>query len=725
MATKKKKPRGSLERYDAKRDFARTPEPRGKRPMHARTHRYVLHRHDASHLHWDLRLEAEGVLRSFAIPKGVAWDPKVKRLAVRTEDHPIEYLTFEGEIPRGEYGAGTMRVEDSGTYESVEGYDPVQGLESGEIKLRLFGRKLRGEWHLVRMRPRPGENNESWLLFKAKDAYAKTSPFARGCDFSDAVPAALPRALHFAEPGTREVARSDLASLDDHYGFEPDFEVAFGGQRCWLEVDEGRVRFRGPRAREHTRRLEDDLASIASEARGIAAACVILDGVLVAESEGQPVPGDGDAFAFYATDVVYYEDWDVRPLALRERKRVLGALLTGSRSLHAVLPVERDGDGLASVLTSQEHTTMLAKELDAPYRSGKHDAWLRVRLDRKAQSNVRERKAGAKSTTKGGATKGRARASSPARESKTKRGSKSIESEHHTVRITNRDKVWFPHDGYTKGDVLDYYARVAPLLVPFLRDRPMTLRRFPDGIESEGFFQKNLPEHAPDWLDRLPIESRGSGRTIDYLVIDSAEALTFAVQEGGFELHPWLSRRGSLDEPDFALIDLDPKTAPFRDVVEIARFAHELLERASLKALLKTSGQSGLHILVPLARGYDYDVARGFAEGIARMIVQRLPKIATIERDQRRRSGRVYIDYLQNRRGQTVVAPFSVRPRPGAPVSTPLDWDELDDDLDPRDFTIRSVPAQIEKRAALMRVLEKGSKALDAALDRLVRWLES
>lgn len=722
MATKKKTPRGSLERYDAKRDFKRTPEPRGKRPMRARTHRFVLHRHDASHLHWDLRLEAEGVLRSFAIPKGVAWDPKVKRLAVRTEDHPIEYLTFEGEIPRGEYGAGTMRVEDSGTYESVEGYDPVQGLESGEIKLRLFGRKLRGEWHLVRMRPKPGESNESWLLFKAKDVYANTSPFARGCDFSAAVPAALPRALHFAEPGTREVASSDVASLDDRFGFEPDFEVAFGGQRCWLELDEGRVRFRGPRAREHTHRLERDLASIASEARGIAAARVILDGVLVAENEGQPVPGDGDAFAFYATDVVYYEDWDVRPLALRERKRVLGALLTASRSLHAVLPVERDGDGLASVLASQGHTTMLAKELDAPYRSGQHDAWLRVPLDRKEQSKARDRKAGAKSAAKkDGATKRAARRSKSLDDSSPKsRSKKAI-----TVRITNRDKVWFPHDGYTKGDVLDYYARVAPVLVPFLRDRPMTLRRFPDGIESEGFFQKNLPDHAPDWLDRLPIESRGSGRTIEYLVIDSAEALTFAIQEGGFELHPWLSRRGSLDEPDFALIDLDPKTAPFCDVVEIARFAHELLERASLKALLKTSGQSGLHILVPIAHGYDYDVARGFAEGIARMIVQRLPKIATIERDQRRRSGRVYIDYLQNRRGQTVVAPFSVRPRPGAPVSTPLAWDELDGRLDPRDFTIRSVPAQLETRAALMRVLEKGTKALDAALDRLVRWLGS
>ena len=694
MAAKKHSGRGSLGAYDLKRDFALSPEPRGASPRASTEQRFVLHRHEASHLHWDLRLEEGGVLRSFAIPKGVAWDPTVKRLAVRTEDHPIEYLDFEAVIPPGAYGAGRMSIEDRGRYTALPGHDVARGLEKGELKLVFFGRRLRGEWHLVRMKAKPGEASEQWLLFKAKDVYALASPFARGCDFSRAPSADLPARLRFAEAREHEVVDGDA-----RWGFEVDFETAFDGRRVFFERSASTLRFRGSsQAAALTKRLDADLSSLAQEALGVAAERFVVDAVLVATQDGEPVRSGGDGHALYASDIVYYEDWDLRPLPLRERKRVLEALLADGRHFLHVLPVEADGQGLATALAVRGHTTMLAKDLDSSYGDAARGAWRRVAIAQMAErSEAPETRRDAPATRR-------------------------------ALRITKRDKVWFPHDGVTKGDVLDYYARIANVLVPFLRDRPLTLQRFPDGIEAEGFFQKNLPDHAPAWLDRVRIEGRTSGRAIDYLVIDSQDALLFAVQEGGFELHPWLSRRGSLDEPDFVLIDLDPKTAPFEDVVTIAGLVREILDEAALHAILKTSGQSGLHILVPLAPGYGYDIARRFAEGIARIVVQRLPRIATIERDPKRRAGRVYIDYLQNRRGQTVVAPFSLRPRPGAMVSTPLAWDEVGPDLDPRDFTLRSVVRELERRAALLAGLPgltpttPGQK-LEAALDRLLHWL--
>lgn len=685
----KKKRKDDLKAYAQKRDFGRTPEPAGKRVERAASTggqdarlQFVLHRHDASHLHWDLRLEAEGVLRSFAVPKGLAWNPEVKRLAVRTEDHPIEYTTFAGEIPAGEYGAGTMRIEDRGLYAARPGYDLVEGLARGELKLEFYGRRMRGEWHLVRTSGRAPsargpDDKEHWLLFKTRDLYAGSNPFSRGCDFSAAIESALPKQLRLAETQDEPQPFTDEDWL---------FEAEFPGVRVALEKDGERLRFRGSReARALDARLATDLAGLARQAGAFGGRRVILDGVLVATRDGVPVADDGDAFVYCAHDCLYYEDWDLRKLPLRERKRVVDALVAESSGFQSVEPIVGEGEALARVLAAQGYPAMIAKRADSIYAAGRAANWRQIPVV--AQS---------------------------VRSASATRAKHSCE-----LRITNRDKVWFPHDGITKGDVLDWYELVGPHLLPFLKGRPLHLQRFPDGIEAEGFYQKNLPAHAPQWLDTVSIESVGSGREIRYLVADSAAALKWCVQEGGFEFHPWLSRVGSLDEADFSLIDLDPKAAPFSDVVAIARFLGDLLHDIGLRPSLKTSGQSGLHILVPLATGYGYDLARGFAEGIAKIVVHRMPRIATIERDPRRRAGKVYVDFLQNRRAQTVVPPFCVRPRAGAPVSTPLTWDELTAELDPRLFTIRTLPHELAHRVALARPILEDRQELAPALEAM------
>jgi len=264
------------------------------------------------------------------------------------------------------------------------------------------------------------------------------------------------------------------------------------------------------------------------------------------------------------------------------------------------------------------------------------------------------------------------------------------------VRLTNLDKVFWPEDGITKGDLIGYYETVAPLVLPYLDDRPVVLTRYPDGIHGKSFFQKDAPEFAPSWLRTARIWSEQPRRQIDYIVIDSVDALRFVANLGTIPLHVWASRVRSLERPDWLVLDLDPKGAPFTDVVKVALATREVLDRLELPSHVKTSGATGLHILLPLGARYSDDQVRSFAQLLATLVVQAVPRIATVARPLRARGGKVYVDWGQNGRGQTIVAPFSVRPLPGAPVSCPLRWDEVTPALDPRRFTIRTVPERFE-----------------------------
>jgi bifunctional non-homologous end joining protein LigD len=264
------------------------------------------------------------------------------------------------------------------------------------------------------------------------------------------------------------------------------------------------------------------------------------------------------------------------------------------------------------------------------------------------------------------------------------------------VTITNPTKVFWPQEQYTKSDLVADYERVAPWLVPYLRDRPLVLARYPDGITGKAFFQKDAPEWAPAWIRRERIHARGVDRDIDYFVVDDAEVLRYVANTGTIPLHLWASRVGTIERPDWLVLDLDPKGAPFTDVVKVALALRGVLERLELTGYVKTSGATGLHILLPLGARYTYEETRTFARLLATLTVEAVPAIATIARMLHTRGGKVYVDYGQNGPGQTIVAPLSVRPLPGAPVSTPLRWPEVSARLDPRRFTIRTVPARLD-----------------------------
>ena len=262
------------------------------------------------------------------------------------------------------------------------------------------------------------------------------------------------------------------------------------------------------------------------------------------------------------------------------------------------------------------------------------------------------------------------------------------------MEITRPEKIFWPESGFTKGDLVAYYEAIAPLMLPYLKDRPLVLVRYPDGIAGKSFFQKDTPNFVPDWVRTVRIRSTTPPRDIDYVVADDLDTLRYLANLGTIPIHLWASRAGSLERPDWAVLDLDPKGAPFTHVVRIAQTLRHILDEVGVPSYVKTSGKTGLHVLVALGARYSYEEARGFAEIVATMAVGREPKIATVARPLRERGGKVYVDFGQNGPGQTIVAPFSVRPLPGAPVACPLTWDEVTAKLEPKRFTMKTVPAR-------------------------------
>jgi bifunctional non-homologous end joining protein LigD len=654
----------SIEQYREKRDFDRTREPAPADPSARQGPPvFVVHRHDARRLHYDLRLEMEGVLRSWAVPKGFSYDPSEKHLAVRTEDHPIEYEHFDGIIPKGEYGAGSMTIWDHGTFEAVVEPDPVKAVQKGELKILLFGRRLRGEWHMVKTKG--GENH--WLLFKSKDRYAGVArDSALGIDLSAAPRVEMPRRVTTVRATGARAPFSDPRWL---------FEAQFDGRRALAEKKGEAVRVRG---------LDTALPELERDLGTLGAGNALLDGVLVAQDEaGRPSPellesrlsgADEGPVHFYAFDLLYFDDFDLRPLPLIDRKAALRSVLANTPALLFMDHVMGEGVGLAEAVAAAGLHSLVAKPVDAAY--DKDAGWTRVPVDAPAEEAAPDVATGlARSTKK------RARS---------------------RVKLTNLGKVFWPAEGYTKGDLVGWYEGVADLILPYLHERPVHMNRFPDGIEGKSFYQRRAKEDTPDWAETALIDD-GEGEEEPYLICNERDTLLWLANQGSIDLHPWMSRRATPDSPDYAIIDLDPKQAPFTDVVRIAREVGKLLRGIGMRPLLKTSGKTGLHVCIPLVPGYSYDQARGFAEAVARIVARDLSDIATVERNVGEREGKVYVDFGQNARGQTVVPPYVARPVRGATVSTPLAWDELTTDLHPSQHTIRTVLPRIEERGDLYR----------------------
>ncbi|MEZ4422504.1 MAG: DNA ligase D [Gemmatimonadota bacterium] len=797
-----------LKPYRAKRSPSATPEPFGGGVLPG-ANRFVVQMHAATRLHYDLRLELNGVLLSWAVPKGPSPNPADKRLAVHTEDHPLEYYDFEGVIPEGNYGAGGVIVWDAGTWIPLE--DPEEGLEKGKLLFNLRGYKLQGRWTLVRTKT-------DWLLIKERDGWVReegTELYPTESIFSGLTAqevkagsskgSALIERLEAEGAPARDVDPRTLrmmlaearAKAFTREGWI--FEIKYDGYRLLGARNDGKARLI---SRNHND-LTATFPEIERAVRGLPYDGLILDGeAVVHDEQGLPsfqrlqkrgrLTRRTDVLrasvelpaTYYAFDLLALEGHDLRPLPLLERKALLRELLPPIGPIRFSDHIPTQGEAMFDHATRMRLEGIVAKDANAPYVAGRSSKWIKIRtvetddfvvvgwtegtgtrdafgalhlglydgdtlvysgrvgtgFDRKTLQAIGERldalpaadapsagpvPTGAghhwvapdlvaevryKEVTDDGMLRQpsfvRLREDKPPTDCVLRLRTDTLEepvevvndAAARVVHFTNLDKVFWPAEGYTKGDLIEYYRTISPALLPYLADRPLVLTRYPDGIEGKSFYQKNAPDFAPDWLRLETVWSESSEKELRYFVCDDLESLLYVANSAAIPLHVWSSRVATLQHPDWCILDLDPKDAPFADVVACALLIREVTDEIGLPAFIKTSGSTGLHVLIPLGGRCTYDQSRTLGELLARVVVQELPDQATVTRNPRKREGKVYVDFLQNRSGQLLVAPFSVRPLPHAPVSTPLHWSEVDDTLDLRDHTIRSVPERVRRQ---------------------------
>ena len=518
-----------LETYHQKRDFRRTPEPRG-RVSKVNHHRFVVQEHHASMLHFDFRLEMGGVLKSWSVRKGPSLDPADKRLAVETEDHPVEYLKFEGHIPEGNYGAGEHMIWDEGKYELLDGNDPLKQYEAGKLKIRLHGEKLRGDFNLFRL----GHRENQWLLVKSKDK--------------------------FAEEGWK----LKLRVPDENWESETS-----------------------------KKRTRDDKTGRKAAKAGVR--------------------------------------------KIRTSKRVAEKAISASR-------------------------VFKSKELS---------------------------------------------------------GDVAIKAGSDVVQLTNLDKVYWPDEGYTKGDLIKYYFEVSKYILPYLKDRPLIMKRYPNGITGSFFHQHDVNE-APEYVHTETLEAE-EGHEVDYIIGDNLATLLYMANLGAIERHPWHSRVSNLEHPDWFVFDLDPQGVEWGTICDVAMSVKEILDDLGLDSYAKTSGSRGIHVYVPIKPRYSYEEIADFAERVALMVVEANPDVATVERSlKKRKKARIYVDHMQNARGKSVVAPYSVRPKPGATVSAPVEWNEIKNKkVTIQDFTIRTMLARLKRKGDMFKPVLGNKQSLDRAMKKL------
>ncbi len=810
----------TLKDYSRKRDFARTPEPEADAPVSAGK-RFVVQRHEARRLHYDLRLEIGGALKSWAVPKGPTLDPKQKRLAVQVEDHPLEYGDFEGTIPAGNYGAGVVNIWDSGTYETLGEMKTEQQLERGDFKFQLHGDKLMGNFALVRMK---NSKKNEWLLLKKPDFAAQEGWNAedhleparsRRSDLSliaGAKPAAMPDRI---EPMLATLARAVPE------GGEWTYEIKWDGFRglCWLSGGKLRILSRNGHL---LNRQFPELEHLA-----IAAETAILDGEIVAfDADGRPSfslmqqrTGFVDAesrsrapVSLVAFDLLYLNGYDLRDVALSERQRLLrGVVRAGT---HLRMSESFPGSGERVLQAAREHGLegVVAKQLDSKYESGRSRNWVKVKFAsqqefvicgytigrRKPFSSLvlgyydngtltwagnvgtgftekllseiyrqLEKLASKKSLfalppeisdvtwvtpklvctvrhTGWGADNhlrapvfvgmrpdveardcvrefATASPDPPVDEAKLLPAGKAevtLDVGGQRLKFTNLGKVFYPADGYSKRDVINYYHDVAPLLLPHLAGRPLSLKRYPNGIEGEYFFQKNAPASFPPWLRTEKIAEDGPAKR--FVVCDDEAALLYLANLGCIDQNPWFSRVGSLDSPDFIVLDLDPYHCGYDRIVEAAQLVRRKLAELELESYPKTTGGDGMHVYVPIAAAYTYDQVRTLAEIIARLVIAERPELFTTPRAlTQREKGRVYFDYLQISRGKTISAPYVLRAHRKAPVATPLRWSEVRPGLSPLDFTLANVRSRFQHLSDIFAPVLANSQRLETAMERL------
>jgi bifunctional non-homologous end joining protein LigD len=825
----------SLNEYRRKRVFTQTPEPE---PSVAKDQgsRFFIQRHSARRLHYDLRLEMEGVLKSWALPHGPTLDPSIKRLAVLVEDHPLEYGKFEGTIPSGNYGAGKVTLWDRGTYELLGPKTPTQQWAAGDLKISFHGRRLMGEFALVRTKRAQGKD---WLLIKKKD-FAVQEGWDPEKDTRSILPGrpAMSSVEGAVQAPMPQSITPMLAVLGQSLPTGTDwvYEVKWDGVRALFFIEKGRVRMLSRRGTT----IEQQYPELQKINEVLEAESAIMDGEIVCFDENGvpsfqllqnrigagpksvPMLAQSQPASFFAFDLLYLDGYDLRRTPLIERKQILASIIQpnstfrysehftgkGAELMQAVrekglegivakqaysrydskrsrewvklkvlnqqdfvicgwIEGERDyfgalvlayyddgklvyagnvgsgftQDSLKSVYQKIEPLVISRSPLSAvPKDIGKvtwtkpelvctvrFNSWtddirlrapvfLGLRADQSPKDCVRE--TGIQAAT-------------PAEEVQQKQpllpeGQNEVvlTVEERRLKFTNIKKIFYPQEGHTKRDVINFYAAVADLLVPHLRGRPLSLRRYPNGIEGESFFQKEAPAGIPDWLhtEKIATDEESSTR---FVVADDKASLLYLANLGCIDQNPWMSRLGSLENPDFILIDLDPYHCGYDRIIETAQLVRQKLDLIGLEGYAKTTGGDGMHIYVPLEPVYSFQQARSFAEILARWLSAERPDLFTTPRTvAAREKGKVYFDYLQISSGKTISAPYVLRAYPGAPVATPLAWNEVKPGLSPTQFHIGNAIRRFDRTGDLFAGVLKNLQRIEPALEKLSKLIE-
>lgn len=885
-----------LSKYREKRSEENTPEPFGGKP-NGKELRFVIQKHDASHLHYDFRLEMGGVLKSWAVPKGPSLDPSTKRLAVMVEDHPYDYRNFEGSIPKGQYGGGTVIVWDEGHYEPADGSvkdiskqekDLLHQLHAGKLKFKLHGKKLKGEFALIKAH---GRGDNGWLLMKLEDQYASDKDITASDksvisgktiqqmerspdkvygeniieknstvkdkrstknkasklinDQLEAVPkdraenkknlqtllknASTKRFYSHIEPM--------LATLVDK-PFDDDewvYEVKWDGYRAVAFMNKGEVELKSRNDKSYNEKfypLYEQLKTLKLDA--------ILDGeVVVLDRNGTASFGalqnwrseaDGD-LVYYVFDILWYQGQDLKDMTLLERKSILKAVLPKNNSilvsehfetsgihfleeakklgLEGIMAKRKDSiyhvhnrskdwlkikankrqevviagftlnddssklfssllvgvyEGKKLIYTGKVGTGFNVKlqkemmELFKPLIVSKaafseepdvnkpsrfrpnpphatvtwlkpelvcevsfteltsdgvmrHPSFNGMREDKRAKNIVLEDEAPTEKMVDhmedkivSPRVKGQRKSLlNPSDKTQVRKVNK------HDLKFTNLDKVFWPKEGITKRDLINYYYQAAPFILPYLKDRPQSMNRFPNGIEGDGFYFKNVTDTAPDWAETYLYHSEADEKDRHYLVGKDDATLLYMANLGCIEMNPWSSTVKKPDNPSFCIIDLDPDKNSFDQVIEAAQVTKHILDDMGVSSYCKTSGSTGLHIYIPLGGKYSYDQSKEFARVIVTLVHHELPKFTSLERSIKDRGGKMYLDFLQNRPHATIAAAYSVRPKPGATVSMPLHWEEVKKGLKISDFHILNAIDRMRSEGDIFKpVLGKG-----------------
>ena len=863
-----------LQEYRRKRKFRETPEPSGKVARQAGNH-FVVQEHHARRLHYDFRLEVDGVLKSWAVPKGPSLNPADKRLAVQTEDHPLEYGTFEGTIPAGHYGAGKVAIWDSGTFEPEGSMPASEQINRGEIKFELYGQKLKGSFVLVRLRGDGQKKN--WLLIKHRDAAANVSG-APGKVAEPILPVTSAgktshelKMLEGARPGSMPAKfHAALATLAENPSSDPSwlFEIKWDGIRALACVKDGKLKLLSRTNRDITREYPD--LSVIAHSINAKEACI--DGEIVAlDSDGrsdfqrlQNRMGVQNPSArameeipvvYYAFDIIYCDGHDLRNVPLIERKEFLEQVLRAGSVVRYSDHQIGKGAELFDLAVERELEGIVGKQVSSTYPAGRTTAWLKFKTDKEVdavvggwteprgtreyfgalllglydgdklnfiggagtgfsvglqkrlwaqlqrlksddypfderpstrekatwvkpelvarvkfggwtegahlrqprflglqedrvpkectlekelkepvnQKNRKQQQSGGRKTLAAStpskiASFPKSKAAAGERvEEELRRGTGEelfAEIDGIELRLTNLNKIYFPEDGIRKRDLLAYYHRMSPLMIPFLKDRPLVLRRYPNGIAGEAFFQKDADKNTPDWVKTAPIMSEGKGKKIHYFIANDRATLLYLTNLGCIDHNPWSSRAGFVENPDYIFFDLDPTDGtPFATVAKVAKILLGIFEKSGLAAFPKTSGASGFHIFLPVVeRQYTYEQARTFVQAVSALVDAKHPGLLTFERSVAKRpKGRILIDAHQNSEGQSLASVYSVRAFPHAPVSTPVQTNELDSKLVPEKWNLKSLDRRLEKTGDLWANFWKQRQELEPAVKLLER----